>query len=363
MPRLLRGAALVAAIVLASPLASAQQPLTPAQRAEAQERFSRAITLYGQRNFEGALAEFERVYELTQRADLLFNIGRAQEALGRYPEAATSVEEYLRRTPDMAPETRAEVEQLLASVRRYIAYLRVAVTPPGAELRLDGRVLPEAQRTTDIPLSPGRHIIDARLAGHRAAQQEVVVRSGDRREVTVALEVERLDPSVLRVDGAPAGHRVFVDGALVRAPLPLPEGRHDVRVEADGRAPWSGTVVMGATGTRTLRVDLARNDQLHARWFAVTAGSAGLFFVLGGVFGGLTLAARDEFVTYFRDDPRALDVQSRGETFRTLTNVSLGIGAALGVAAVVIATRTRFGAERASTAALALAPDGIALRF
>jgi len=359
----LRGALLGAALTLLAPVVAAQQPPNTPPRSEAQERFARAVTLFEQRNYEGALAEFDRVYQLTGRADLLFNVGRTQQALGRYPEAAAAVEEYLRRSADLTAERRAEVEQLLASVRRYIAYVRLEVDPAAATLRLDGQPVEPARRAADIPLSPGRHTVDARLDGYRGDPQTVVLASGDRRVVRVALTADTADQGTLRVDGAPAAARVLVDGALVRPPTSLGAGTHAVRVEADGRAPWSGSVLVTAGAARTLRVDLARRDQLPVGWFAAAVAASGTMFALSGVFGALTLSTQDEFNGLFRGDPQVAEVASRGETLRTLTNVSIGLGAAFGAAAVVLALRTRFGAEQPSSATLAAAPGGLALRF
>lgn len=359
---LMRSRALLlgAALVLAPALAGAQPSPT---RSEAQERFSRAITLFEQRNYEGALAEFERVFQLTGRADLLFNIGRTHEALGRYPDAANAVEDYLRRSPALPPERRAEVEQILANVRRYIAYLRVNVDPAAAVLRVDGRVIDAARRAADIPVSPGRHVVETTLDGYRRDEQTVLVASGDHRAVQVALRPDASLTGTLRVEGAPSGGQVFVDGSLVRPPAAIPAGRHRVRVEAEGRSPWSGSLELGAGGTRTLRVDLARRDQLSPGWFAASAAVGGVFAALTGVFGVVTLGVRNEFQGLTRDDPRAPEVASRGETFRTLTNVSLGLSVVSAAAAVYFAFRTRFGPERESTGTITLMRDGLGLRF
>ncbi|MEZ4389736.1 MAG: PEGA domain-containing protein [Polyangiales bacterium] len=340
---------------------AAAQP--SANRSEAQERFTRAVTLFEQRNFEGALAEFERVFQLTGRADLLFNISRTHEALGRYPEAASTMEDYLRRSADLPAERRAEVEQTLANVRRYIAYLRVRVAPEAASVRLDGQPLDGPRRAGEIPLSPGRHRLEASLQGHRSEEQTVVVASGDHREVSLSLRVDSSLRGTLRVEGAPSGAQVFVDGASIRPPASLGVGRHTVRVEAEGRAPWAGPLEVTAGVARTLRVSLARRDQLSPGWFYATAAAGGTLLVLGGVFGALTLSARSEFDTLFQDDPRVADVQRRGETFRALSNVSFGLGAVAAAAAVYLAFRTRFGPEGASTGTLVFRGDGVALQF
>jgi hypothetical protein len=114
---------------------------------------------------------------------------------------------------------------------------------------------------------------------------------------------------------------------------------------------------------RTLRVDLARRDQLSPAPFYATAIGGGVLLALTGIFGAMTLSTRSEFDTLTRDDPRALEFASRGDTLRALTNVSLGLGLASAAAAVYLAFRTRFGPERASTGRVVLQGDGVTLRF
>lgn len=366
MPPSFRRVTLVAAALLLPCVSLAQAPAQPPPsppRGEVQERFLRAVTLFSQRNFEGALAEFERVYQLTGSVDLLFNIGRTHEALGRYHESAAAVEEYLRRSANLPAERRAEVERVLVNVRRYIAYLQVTVAPAGASLRIDGRVVDAARRAAEIPVSPGRHRVEAMLDGYRADAQDVVVASGDHRAVQLALRVDASQSGTFRVEGAPADALVFVDGTLVRPPAAVGAGSHGVRVEAEGRAPWIGPVEIRGGVTRTLRVDLARRDQLAPAPFYATAVGAGVFLALSGVCGAMTLSTRSEFDTLTRDDPRAVEVAGRGDTLRTLTNVSLGLGLASAAAAVYLAFRTRFGPERPSTGRVVLHGDGVAVRF
>lgn len=360
MPPPCRGTCLTLSVVLLTSGAFAQPA---ANRNEAQERFSRAVTLFEQRNFAGALAEFERVFELTSRVDLLFNIGRTREALGQYPEAAAAVEEYLRRSPNLPSERRAEVEQLLANVRQYIAYLRVNVTPAEASVRLDGQPVAEARRAAEIPVSPGAHRVEASLPGRRSEEVSVALASGDHREVSLSLPVDDSLRGTLRVEGAPSNAMVFVDGTPVRPPAEVAVGRHNLRVEAPGRAAWTGTMDLAAGGTRTLRVELAARDQLSPGWFYASAVSSATLFALSGVFGALTLAARSEFDTLTRDDPRVSAVASRGEAFRAVTNVAIGLGVATAGAALYLAFRTRFGPEESSRGTVVLRGDGLALQF
>jgi len=100
------------------------------------------------------------------------------------------------------------------------------------------------------------------------------------------------------------------------------------------------------------------------RWLIAGACATGAAALVGGVFGGLTLAARSEFDAQPRYDDNATDrdLAARGDAFRTVANVGFGFAAALGVATVVLLTQTRFGAG-ATTVDVAAAPGGLQLRF
>ncbi|MEZ4406313.1 MAG: tetratricopeptide repeat protein [Polyangiales bacterium] len=277
---------LAAAIASASVAAYAQPAAQPANRSEAEVRFERGAALFGARNFEGALVEFQRSYELSGRPDLLYNIGRTYQNLGRYPEAAAAVEEYLRRATDLPPARRAEVEATVEQLRGFIAHLRVRVTPPGATLRIDGAEVPANRAREDIPVSPGRHTVEATAAGFERGQESVVVASGDHRDVTLALA------------------------------RPAPRGV--------GNAGNAGNT--GNTGPGRATPAPARG--LPPAVFISTAAATGVFLLAGTIFGVMTSSTHDEFINLDRDDPNAPTVASRGETYRALTNVSFGLAAA-----------------------------------
>ena len=66
--------ALCLALGPATALAQQQQPPPPAAIAEARERYQRGIDLFEERNYDAAMAEFQRAYELTRNPAVLFNI-------------------------------------------------------------------------------------------------------------------------------------------------------------------------------------------------------------------------------------------------------------------------------------------------
>lgn len=374
-------AALVAALVLRAATASAQptpprpasaqptgaQPPASAQVSEAQVRFDRGMELFNARNYEGALAEFLRSYELSGRAGMLFNIGLTYRALARYPEAARAIEDYLRSASDLTPGRRTEVETALQEIRNFIARLRVVIVPPVAQPRvtLDGEALPATTQLDAVAVGAGRHTVEVSAPGYETGRASVLVASGDEREVRVEL-TRRPDgsrgenTSRLAWSGVPTGAQARVDGTLVSvaAPFELTPGSHRVELHAPGRVSWRGEVNVPAGLTRTLTPHLAETRGLSPVWFIATASATGVFAITAAVFGALTLSTSDEFHTLTREDPRAQDLADRGTVFRTVTNVSLGLAVAAGIASGVVLWQTRF--RTTSTVEVAAGLDGSA---
>jgi tetratricopeptide (TPR) repeat protein len=91
---------------------------------EGRARFEAGRIAFIQRRFEDALEDFRRAYDLTRRAELLYNIGAAADRLRQDEVALDAYERFLDEVPD-AP-TREEVESR-------IAMLRMAVERSGRE--------------------------------------------------------------------------------------------------------------------------------------------------------------------------------------------------------------------------------------
>lgn len=115
--------AIVAASLWCAALASAQDAPTGAESAahdeEARALFEAGRVAFSDGRFEDALTHFERSYELSGRAELLYNIGTSQDRLRREPEAVAAFERYLELVPDA--ENRREVEGRLRVLREEIA--------------------------------------------------------------------------------------------------------------------------------------------------------------------------------------------------------------------------------------------------
>jgi len=67
--------ALLSALLVLAPSASAQQAPPTQSSAETKLHFQRAVKLYSEEDYRGALVEFKRAYELSNNYVILYNLG------------------------------------------------------------------------------------------------------------------------------------------------------------------------------------------------------------------------------------------------------------------------------------------------
>lgn len=185
--------AAVAAPVAGAPHKNRSKKTENAQRTpqqdEANRHFKSGVRLFGEQKFTEALAEFERAYELSPNAIVLYNMASCHRELSRYAEAVRLYNRFLTETEGKdgtaarLTAAKAELEDILSRIAR----ITVKV-PDGAKLTVDGDVLGTVPGI-EMPLilAPGEHKIGAQLAGKRDAEKTLRVASGDSLNVELAL--------------------------------------------------------------------------------------------------------------------------------------------------------------------------------
>ena len=139
-------------------------------------------------------------YEMRARSK--YGLGNEQEARADFT-ALLKVDPVYTLTGQVSPPLVAIFDQV---VKATVSQMRLAVTPPTAEVRVDGVMTPA---TATMPLAVGDHTITAKQVGYRAVTQPATVVAGQMADVVIALE--RVS-SVLAVVTAPAGVQVIIDG-------------------------------------------------------------------------------------------------------------------------------------------------------
>ena len=168
----------------------------PVERARL--HYERGLQLFNEENYDAALFEFERAYELAPTYKILYNMGRIQRQQHNYAAAMRSYARYLREGGTGVPaDRRTEVEGELEVLKPRVALLTVKVNVDGADVYSDDTPVCTATiETSCVGKSPlqspiivngGRHKITATKKGYAPAAALVSVVGSDVADVKLDL--------------------------------------------------------------------------------------------------------------------------------------------------------------------------------
>lgn len=175
-----RHAALWAGLMLAvvAPVSAQDDPRM--QEAQAQFRIGQA--LYEARDFNGALAQFQRVHDMLEghprRYFVRFNIAACQEALFRYSAALASYQAYLAESPP-DDSRRVEVQQAIQLITtQRTGTIAIQTNVANAEVWIDGYLVGAAPGDILAPI--GQHAVELRAHGYGAERQQLTIAAQSR---------------------------------------------------------------------------------------------------------------------------------------------------------------------------------------
>jgi PEGA domain-containing protein len=189
MTRRLLSIALLLALLLPAPAVRADEV------AEAKTRFRRGAELYRAKQYREAIGEFEAAYRLKPAGAIHYNVAQCRERLGEWPAAIRSYHDYLREAPEA--NDRAVVRAAVKKLEERLAAtgaqpLLVYSDPPGAEVRIDGRVRGTAPFHLVLP--PGSYDLELALPGHERVALEIVMSAQAAHVVDVQLRPAQPPP-------------------------------------------------------------------------------------------------------------------------------------------------------------------------
>jgi outer membrane receptor for ferrienterochelin and colicins len=291
---------------------------SPAARAdssadEADARFQRGNQLFRAGHYDEALVEFFTSNRLAHNRNVIFNIARSYEALGRYEEAYRYYAEYI--AEESNKDERAAAQKRLKEIEPRVALLRIESEPSGATVYLERKDLGGRGETPLlIAVPPGRQRILVEARGYQLAS--VVAEAVRGRETQVSSRLE-LIVGRLRISSKPRA-MVYIDRAAgtaappaantTPATLSLTPGRHTVELEAPGyRVVRSDVVIQADTETR---LEMALEERAAPSGTVVLASDLpGALVTVDGVERGFTPAVLSLSVG-------AHDLEVRGEGLR-----------------------------------------------
>lgn len=334
----------------------------------ARQRFLEGVRHYDQHDYDKARLAFLQAYLLKPHRAVLLNLAQSQLRAGRFAEAAENFAKYIRENPtaDQMSHAKAAFEE----ARDKVGEVSVEVNATGAIINVDGTDVGKSPLPYALYMMPGRHTVRATKGG-LSADESLDALAGQRMYVTLALpEGSRMAP----VAGAPAAA-----GEPAPQPTssltPIPE----LNPTAGGSAPppdadtgqsqgffsWLGDTPLAvatlsvaglALGTSAVLAGFANNRYASANNARDQIMKALEDYVNGGVLVGTAVPCGPDGIANRPDsfDSRATQMSmdyltgafgaacarftersDSGDRLKTLSLVSLGVGAFAAVGTVV----------------------------
>ncbi len=236
--------ALVVAVALGAPVAlpstaSAQQP-TKAAREEAGTRFKKGLEYFKDGDYQAALIEFRRAYELAPNWGVLYNIGQVSFQLSDYAGALSSLERYLAEGGNQVPAARRdEVKKDIEKLRGRVANLEVTTNVEGAEVLIDDVSVGKTPLAKPLLVSAGRRKVTATKEGRIPSTKTMEVAGGD----SLHVQLDLVEPAPGQAMPPPAGEPGPSPTPPTAPPPPAPP---PPATDAGGSSvPWIGWAVTG----------------------------------------------------------------------------------------------------------------------
>ena len=299
-PRLMsaaRFASLAFALLALTPsLARAQGPASPAPPPAASPTSSgdRAADLKKQGDaameslrYADALGAYAQAYALTKDPALLYNQGRAQQALGNFPDALADFDRF---SKEAGPELRARVPQLdelMADVRKHVAELAIKCDVRGARVLVRDKIAGTTPLSAPLQMDAGYAVVEVDAEGYETYRRNVDLQGGSQTVLDVTLVLKKLT-AILHVESTAASAEVFVDGTpMGNAPIEttVQPGQHKVAVHRAGFEDTVSTIEVLAGERKDVTLEPQRNAPITAKWWFWT----GIGVVVVG--GAVTTAA------------------------------------------------------------------------
>jgi hypothetical protein len=252
----------------------ASRPLQESLSGLAKADYDVGRILFGDADYAGALVKFQNAFDRSGDVRLLWNIAVCEKNLRHYANVLHLVERY-RAAWDarMTPSHRAEVNDVLQTVRTLISTVRIVVDQPDASIFVDGTLAGKSPLTEPLSIDLGNRRIRVSKPGFQ--DQELVQDFTGGSEVTFNLNLQREVREGRLTILTDASNTISIDGSGVGAGQwqgSLLAGEHRLRVSAPNKRPYARELVIQAGQTRTLHISLEAEQSGSSAWWWVGAG-------------------------------------------------------------------------------------------
>lgn len=216
-----------------------------------------------------ALAAYKEAYAARPDPALVYNMGRAYQALGDYPTALDQLEKFEETAP---PDVRARVPglaTLLAEIRKKVAIVVVSVDVDGATVRLDAQVLGKSPLRGPVKVNAGVVTLIVEKDGYFPYERVLPLSGGSIATSDVKLASKQTN-AIVTVRSTLAGAQVALDGkaaGTVPTDVVVAPGSHEVELSLKGYRPSRSSVAVAAGERKTIDLALEAEAPITKKWW------------------------------------------------------------------------------------------------
>jgi tetratricopeptide (TPR) repeat protein len=228
-----------------------------ADSSKAGVRFQRAVELYREGSYEGALAEFRKAYQTSPTYQVLYNIAQTQYALHDFVGAYKSLMQYtVEGGSDIPADRRAQVDQMSAKLVDRIAHLQILINVSGADVRVDDISVGTSPLPGLVPVNVGTRKVSAFMAGSPEVVRVVTVAGKESMKIDLRVDL----PSAAPTRGVPGATTSTAAPLMTRSQVAEPPSRIGLIVTLSTTAAL--VVATGVCGFLALRAQQQLKDAI-----------------------------------------------------------------------------------------------------
>jgi hypothetical protein len=228
----------------------------------------------------GALIKFQRAYELSNDARLLYNVASCEVKLHHYARGLAAVRRYQQEWgPHSSAEERAEAARFAENLRELVSEVTLKLNEDAASVYVDDELVGKTPLSGPLEIDLGKHRLRIAKPGFRelSVERSFTGAATTELELTLQREARPKAPSAARISIASANDSAIeLDHALVghaRWSGSVAPGPHEVTISAPGMKTYRGRLEARAGETRSLDIVL-QPDKRGLPLYVWLAGSA-----------------------------------------------------------------------------------------
>jgi hypothetical protein len=225
-------------------------------------------------HYEEALAWYRAAFQASKNPAILYNMGRAYEGLGEFPQALDALEEFQNKASDDLKARVPKLAELLRDVGNRVSTLVVSAPVQDAEIWLGERVVGMSKvGQVVLRVKAGEQRLVVRKEGYFPFEKDLNLVGGKIETIEAKLGT-RTTSGLIRVTSPVVGAAVALDGkaiGTVPAESAMEPGSHVIALERDGYEPARANVVLAAGERKDVDIPMAKRASILGKWWFWTA--------------------------------------------------------------------------------------------